>query len=213
MSLIISANTSGSSIAPLEAGTYPAICYGLVDIGWQYNEAYKKSSPKIIIMWEIPGETITIDGEEKSRVISQTYTVSLNEKATLRKDLTSWRGKDFTDEELKAFDIRSILNVPCLLNIIHKESNGRTYANISGIMKLPKGVKVPRGTMEPIIFDLDASDLDEIKELPEWIQKKIQESDTYKERLAGIGHETDDDGEYEQPGMGDYEDDELELPF
>lgn len=212
MSLIISASTGGSSIAPLEAGTYPAICYGLVDIGWQYNEAYKKSSPKLIIMWEIPGETITIDGEEKSRVISQTYTVSLNEKATLRKDLTSWRGKDFTDEELKAFDIRSILNVPCLLNIIHKESNGRTYANISGIMKLPKGVKVPRGTMEPVVFDLDTSDLDEIKELPEWIQKKIQESDTYKERLAGIGHETDGD-DYEQPGMGDYEDDELELPF
>ena len=212
MSLIISASTGGSSIAPLEAGTYPAICYGLVDIGWQYNEAYKKSSPKLIIMWEIPGETITIDGEEKSRVISQTYTVSLNEKATLRKDLTSWRGKDFTDEELKAFDIRSILNVPCLLNIIHKESNGRTYANISGIMKLPKGVKVPRGTMEPVVFDLDTSDLDEIKELPEWIQKKIQESDTYKERLAGIGHETDGD-DYEQPGIGDYEDDELELPF
>lgn len=212
MSLIISASTGGSSIAPLEAGTYPAICYGLVDIGWQYNEAYKKSSPKIIIMWEIPGETITIDGEEKSRVISQTYTVSLNEKATLRKDLTSWRGKDFTDEELKAFDIRSILNVPCLLNIIHKESNGRTYANISGIMKLPKGVKVPRGTMEPVVFDLDTSDLDEIKDLPEWIQKKIQESDTYKDRVAGIGHETDGD-DYEQPGIGDYEDDELELPF
>lgn len=212
MSLIISASTGGSSIAPLEAGTYPAICYGLIDIGWQYNEAYKKSSPKLIIMWEIPGETITIDGEEKSRVISQTYTVSLNEKATLRKDLTSWRGKDFTDEELKAFDIRSILNVPCLLNIIHKESNGRTYANISGIMKLPKGVKVPRGTMEPVVFDLDASDLDDIKELPEWIQKKIQESDTYKDRVAGIGHETDGD-DYEQPGIGDYEDDELELPF
>ena len=212
MSLIISASTGGSSIAPLEAGTYPAICYGLVDIGWQYNEAYKKSSPKLIIMWEIPGETITIDGEEKSRVISQTYTVSLNEKATLRKDLTSWRGKDFTDEELKAFDIRSILNVPCLLNIIHKESNGRTYANISGIMKLPKGVKVPRGTMEPVVFDLDTSDLDEIKDLPEWIQKKIQESDTYKDRVAGIGHETDGD-DYEQPGIGDYEDDELELPF
>lgn len=212
MSLIISASTGGSSIAPLEAGTYPAICYGLIDIGWQYNEAYKKSSPKLIIMWEIPGETITIDGEEKSRVISQTYTVSLNEKATLRKDLTSWRGKDFTDEELKAFDIRSILNVPCLLNIIHKESNGRTYANISGIMKLPKGVKVPRGTMEPVVFDLDTSDLDDIKELPEWIQKKIQESDTYKERVAGIGHETDGD-DYEQPGIGDYEDDELELPF
>ena len=212
MSLIISASTGGSSIAPLEAGTYPAIFYGLVDIGWQYNEAYKKSSPKLIIMWEIPGETITIDGEEKSRVISQTYTVSLNEKATLRKDLTSWRGKDFTDEELKAFDIRSILNVPCLLNIIHKESNGRTYANISGIMKLPKGVKVPRGTMEPVVFDLDTSDLDEIKDLPEWIQKKIQESDTYKDRVAGIGHETDGD-DYEQPGIGDYEDDELELPF
>ena len=213
MSLIISAQTSGSSFPPLEAGSYPAVCYGIVDIGKQYNENYKKSSPKIIIMWEIPGETITIDGEEKSRVISQTYTVSLNEKATLRKDLAAWRGRDFTDEELKSFDLKSILNAPCLLNIVHKESNGRTYANIGGIMQLPKGVKRPRGTLEPIIFDLDTSDLDELKELPEWIQKRITESVSYKERGAGIGHETDGDGEYEQPGMGDYEDDELELPF
>ena len=214
MSLIISAQTSGSSFPPLEAGSYPAVCYGLVDIGWQYNEAYKKSSPKLIIMWEIPGETITIDGEEKSRVISQTYTVSLNEKATLRKDLASWRGRDFTDEELKGFDIKTIVGAPCLLSIVHKESNGRTYANISGVMALPKGIKRPRGTLDEVIFDLDTSDLSEIADLPDWIQKRIFESETYKERAAGIGHEEPgDDTDYEQPGMGDYEEDELELPF
>lgn len=214
MSLIISAASGVSSFPPLEAGSYPAVCYGLVDIGWQYNEAYKKSSPKLIIMWEIPGETITIDGEEKSRVISQTYTVSLNEKATLRKDLASWRGRDFTDEELKGFDIKTIVGAPCLLSIVHKESNGRTYANISGVMALPKGIKRPRGTLDEVVFDLDTSDLSEIADLPDWIQKRIFESETYKERAAGIGHEEPDgDDEYDQPGMGDYEEDELELPF
>ena len=212
MSLIISANTSGSSIAPLEAGSYPAVCYGLVDLGYQYSEAYKKGSPKILIMWEIPSETITIDGEEKSRVISQTYTVSLNEKASLRKDLQAWRGKDFTDDELKAFDIKKLLGAPCLLNIVHKESNGRTYANIAGIMALPKGIKRPVPTLEPLVFDLDSDDLDLIKDLPEWIQNRIKESETYKERLAGIGHETGDEPAAAEPSFEDLEE-EIGLPF
>lgn len=65
----------------MEAGTYPAICYGLVDLGEQYSETYDKWSPKILILFEIPGETLEINGEEVSRTMSKSYTMSLNEKA------------------------------------------------------------------------------------------------------------------------------------
>ena len=154
MSLTTSAK-GGASIAPLEPGTYPAICYGLIDIGVQYNETYKNSSPKIIIMWEIPGETITIEGEEKPRVMSQTYTSSLNERAALRRDLALWRGRDFTEAELASFDLKTIVGVPCLLTVVQREYNGRTYANIGGVTKMAKGMERPKGTLEKVIFDLD----------------------------------------------------------
>lgn len=211
MSLITTAK-AGSSIPLLEAGTYPAICYGIVDIGVQYNETYKNSSPKLIISWEIPGETITIDGEEKPRVMSQTYTNSLSERSALRRDLVLWRGKEFTDAELAGFNLGNILGVPCLLTVIHTQRGDRTYANIGGIMKLPKSMEKPKGSLPQMTFDLDTDPLDKISELPEWIQERIKKSETYKERLAGKGNGgedlTDEDGY-----LTEIFDEDGDLPF
>lgn len=205
-------NKGGNRISPIEAGTHPAICYGLIDLGMQYNEKYKNSSQKVLIMWELPDEKIEIDGELKSRIISQTYTCSLNEKAVLRKDLASWRGRDFTDEELAAFDLRTIVGVPCLLSIIHKEYNGSPYANVGGIMKMPKGMPPIVQTMDSIIFDLDSSPLEDMDKLPGWIQKRIMASETYKERVDGAGDKTGDEASEYQNELTELEDDG-ELPF
>lgn len=211
MSLTTSAK-GGASIAPLEPGTYPAICYGLIDIGVQYNETYKNSSPKVIIMWEIPGETITIEGEKKPRVMSQIYTSSLNERAALRRDLALWRGRDFTEAELASFDLKTIVGVPCLLTVVQREYNGRTYANIGGVTKMAKGMEKPKGTLEKVIFDLDTDPLGKIDELPEWIQERIKKSETYKDRVAGIGSGGEDvpdtDGFFDE-----IDDADGELPF
>ena len=65
MSLYASASGE-SAIAPIDAGTYPAVCYGLIDIGLQWSETYRKSSPKVVILWELPTEKIEIGGEEKA---------------------------------------------------------------------------------------------------------------------------------------------------
>lgn len=208
MSLTVTAKT-GPSIAPLEPGTYRAVCYGLIDIGLQYNEVYKSAANKVIIIWEIPDETIIIDGEEKPRVMSQTYTASLSERAALRRDLELWRGRKFTDEELAGFDLKSIVGAPCLLTVVHRENNGRVYANIGAVAKLAKGMERPHGTIEPMVFNLDSDPLEKMEQLPEWIQERIKKSVTYQDRLAGIGH--GDDGEYEDPELVEL--DEADLPF
>ena len=183
MSLTVNANPT-SSISPIPEGTYLGVCNMLVDLGVQYNETYKSSSRKVLIGWEIPEETFTVDGEEKPRVLSKRYTASLDERATLRQDLAAWRGRDFTPEELAAFDLRNIVGASCLINVIHKESNGKTYANISSIMALPKGMK--KGTLsEPAtVFDLDSCTLSDIDNLPKWIAEIVKKSQTYEEKMA-----------------------------
>lgn len=183
MSLTVNA-TEGTGIQPIAEGTYLAICNMLVDLGLQYNETYKNSSRKVLIGWEIPEETYEYDGEVHRKNLSKRYTASLSERATLRQDLASWRGRDFTQEELAAFDLRNIVGASCLINVIHKESNGKTYANISSIMALPKGMK--KGTLaEPaIVFDLDTDDLSAIDSLPNWIGEIVKKSQTYEEKMA-----------------------------
>ena len=205
MSLTLSENTK-PSIPLLEEGTYPAICFLMVDLGLQYNETFGKNAKKIAIGWELPGETITIDGVEQPRTFINVYTASLNSKGNLRRDLKAWRGRDFTLEELKAFDLKSIIGVPCLIGVIHNEaSNGNTYVNLSSISRLPKGFAVPEGRLSHVIYDIDENDPREIANLPNWMQEMITKSQSYIDR---INSDTEAGKVVELPG-----DDEEGLPF
>lgn len=199
MSLTISEKKE-SSVPLLEPGTYPAVCCMLIDLGMQYSESFKTSARKVLIGWEIVGETVSIGGEEQARTFSKIYTASLNEKATLRKDLNAWRGRPFTDQELEAFDMRKIVGTPCLLTIIHNTAtNGNVYANLAGVASLPKGYPKPALTVSPTIYDIDESDPAVVDTLPKWIGDKIKMSSSYQERLdsAQTFHELppeEDDG-------------------
>ena len=204
MSLKISESGSNNSIPILEEGTYAAVCYMLVDLGLQYNKNYGNSSRKVLIGWEIADEYVEVDGEKKPRVFSARYTASLNEKAVLRKDLAAWRGRAFTEAELSEFNLCNIVGAPCMIQIIHNESsNGKTYANLASIMKLPKGMAVPQMTLEPIIYDIDESVPADVDKLPEWIATTIKSSESYQQRLraesggASKMYDLDDEAESE----------------
>lgn len=183
MSLTVNAN-GGSNLPPVSEGTHLAVCNMLVDLGLQTSEVYKNTSRKVLIGWEIPGETIKTEDGEHPRTLSKRYTASLNESANLRQDLAAWRGRDFTSEELEAFDLRNIIGKSCLLNVIHKESNGKTYANISSIMALPKGMEKGVLSGKPTVFDLDSDPLSAVEELPKWIADIVIKSQTYQDKLV-----------------------------
>lgn len=182
MSLTVN-GSSATSIEPIEEGTHLGVCNMLVDLGMQYNETYKNSSRKVLIGWEIPDETIELDDGPHPRQISKRYTASLNEKSTLRSDLAAWRGRDFTPEELAAFDLRNIVGASCLINVIHKESNGKTYANIGNIMALPKGMAKGKLSEPAVIFDLDTDPVEDVDKLQKWIGDIIKKSETYQQRI------------------------------
>ena len=181
MSLYASAESSGTKYPPLEAGTYLARAYGLIDLGMQHSDAYDKDQHKILIMWELPTETIETESGTDTRVLSKQYTCSLSDNANLRKDLEAWRGKKFTEDELRGFDLRKVIGVPCQLSVVPTEKNGKTYTNIGAVVSIPKGTSVPEGTHSKIIFDLDEEGAFQAMEiLPEWIQARIKESENYK---------------------------------
>ena len=97
---IIAKAGSENKIKPLEAGTYLAVCSGLIDLGIQYNEKFDKKIHKVLIIWDIVDEFIEVDGKKQPRKLSKEYGLSLHKKAALRKDLEAWRNKTFTEQEL-----------------------------------------------------------------------------------------------------------------
>ena len=185
---IIVKESQGGGFAPLEAGSYRAICYGIVVLGTTYNPAFDNTQTKILFLWELPDERITIDGEDKPRAISESYTLSLNEKANLRAMLESWRGKAFSEEELQGFDITNVLKAPCLVSTkIMTSKQGKEFAKISSVTRLPKGMEVPKDTENPtVVFDItnNACPLEMMDMLPEWVQNRIKESVEYKTRTT-----------------------------
>jgi len=180
MSLIISASGGGNfpERKPLEAGAYAAVCDMIVDLGVQPSPG-GQFAPKrsVMLRFQIPSERVEItrDGQTKSlpAVISRTLGLSLNEKATLRQLLQSWRGRAFTPEELKAFDLGKVVGKPAFINVTHAVKGDRTYANLTSIMPLPKGMPAPALEGEALVYSIDAPDPDVLNKLPQWVQDKI----------------------------------------
>jgi hypothetical protein len=142
MPIIATANSDkGKDFDPAPPGVHQAVCVDVVDLGvlqvkWQGEV---KEQHKIRIAWQI-GETRD-DG--KPFLVNKRYTLSLHEKANLRKDLESWRGKPFTAEECAGFDIEKLLDKNCLLNIQHTPPrDGKVYANVVSIMPTLKSMPV-----------------------------------------------------------------------
>lgn len=162
---------------PIEAGAYIARCVQIIDLGDQYNELADKYARKVMLTFEIPSERVEVNGESKPRLMSKTYTLSLNEKATLRKDLESWYGAlDFP------FDIRRVMGLPCTINVVSKKSKtGNEYSVIGSVGRPMKGIPVPAQETESLVYDIDGEDaLEAVEKLPEWIAKTIKESPSYK---------------------------------
>lgn len=137
MTLIIK-DKSNNEAFEITEDQHLAVCIGVFDIGEGVSEyqGVKSISEGIMIRWEVE-ELINVDGEYngKHKTVNKTYTKSLGEKSTLRRDLIQWRGKEFTEEELQGFNIETIITVPCLLSI-GRTAGGRS--KVLSVAKLPK---------------------------------------------------------------------------
>jgi hypothetical protein len=73
-----------------------------------------------------------------------------------------------------------MLGAPCLLSVIHADSNGKTYANIAGVMSVPKGTTVPDQSNPAVSYDVENGRDAVYTKLPDWIKNIIEESKEFK---------------------------------
>lgn len=200
----------GGDFQILDPGTYPAVCTQIVGIGPQATPWGEKE--KVKIRFETPSErTQWTDGDGVERegpmVIWASYTCSLSEKANLRKDLESWRGREFSADELKEFDLDAILGKPCMISVAHRKGdNGRTYANITSISRLMKGIPVPQAEGDLVSFDFWSHTQEQFDALPEWLRKQIDDG----KKLADLQESrVSDYNELNPPPTDGFEDTEI----
>jgi len=167
-------------------GTHPGRCISIVDLGTG-PETYKGETNirrTINITWELPKQSIEIDGELKPMRLSKKFTASLDPKAVLRKFLDSWIAP--TAEQLKSFNPETLLGKECLVTVGHyTNGRGEQAAGVNGVSSLPEGMEVPATGTELMAFDPSKPGINWDK-LLDWQKERVQQSQEYKAGAKSI---------------------------
>jgi len=67
----------------------------------------------------------------------------------------------------------NVLGKPAFVNITHAVKGEKTYANLTSIMPLPKGMPAPTLEGESLWYSVESPDAAVFDKLPAWIQDKI----------------------------------------
>lgn len=192
MSLIVKYEERDNAYVKVPTGMHLACCYRIIDLGTHTSEweGRAKINRKIVIQWEIHSEddqgnpTVTANGDPLSQ--HQTYTLSLGEKATLRQHLASWRGRDFTKEELRGFELKNLLGVWAMITIASRiGKNGKEYRNVVSVSPVPASLK--KAGLPPIfnrleMFNTERPDMEMFESLREYWKQQITESHEWQAR-------------------------------
>jgi len=184
MGFVVS-DSGGGDFKQTPAGVHVGRCFKLVDLGTQEEEyqGEMKLLPKLAVYWELHGDDelgnpLMLDNGEPM-VIWKEYTKSLGKKSRLRADLESWRGRQFTENELKGFDVSKLVGAYCMVNVTHQQSaQGKTYAKVASLTPLPSVIAKakPMAILTNVIFDLDNFDSKVFETFHEKLREKINNS-------------------------------------
>jgi hypothetical protein len=161
-----------------DAGSYLGRCISVIDLGTQTTtwEGQTKQQHKVILNFELFGEDSqgVLEIDSKPLAVYKRYTLSNHEKSTLMVDLKSWKGKEV---ELP-LDLNKLLGQFAMVNVIHNEYQGKTYANIGGLSQVPTVLAkagFPKGFNEPFLFDLSKHPVN-FDKVWAWQQEMIKKS-------------------------------------
>lgn len=153
MALIVKDDGQGD-FEKAPTGVNAAVCCGVYDIGIQTGGNYGDKHQAIVCF--------ELEGTEGGRVcLSKFYNLSFAPKSNLRKDLQSWRGKAYSEEEAQqGIDLEKLFGRACGITVMDEKKGDKEIQRITSISQLPKGMP----TLQPTLT-----------EMPEWIKKKIDE--------------------------------------
>ncbi len=198
MSDSITAKGSDAKFKPHPEGQYVGQCVDTIDLGEKVESGPdwpEKLTHKCVIVFRTGEKNDNGDFID----VSREFTVSMGEKANLRKFLEQWRGKPYAASQVEeGVPLHKLTGQQALLTISHKvSSNGRTYSNITACVGVPK--QMADGAR--VYTDYKRADF--------WEERKKSYLEDARRFKSDNEHNPDDDGEL--PAAAGQDDDD--LPF
>ena len=147
--------------------------------------------------------------------VKKDYTLSWGDKANLRLDLQSWRGKPFSQEEMRRFDLKNVLGVWCMLNVFERpaKTGDKIFTNVDSVSPVPSMIKkngYPDPHNETVIFNLKEFDLEVFNKFHDYLKQKIMLSPEYQ-KLNTVDRDAEEELN-RQPQAPDFVDED-DIPF
>jgi len=141
---VVTAKNTSVEFTPHPEGQFAAVCVDCIDMG-ERLKSFKGEDPYIANEVALVFQTGEVNEAGRVHEVTKEMTLSMGKKANLRGFLESWRGKSYTEDEArKGIELHKLVGHPALISVEHKVSQaGRTYALISSIAPLPKGLPAP----------------------------------------------------------------------
>ena len=195
--------------ALLPVDSYPARVVQIIDLGLQDGGEWKGEKKKPVNKLHITYELVDCfmvdkDGnelEDKPRWLSEELNMF---SPDADKAKCNQRYNAIDPECLHDYDWAAIVGSSCSVMVAHKESKGKTYANVGLVTPYVVTKRNPELVdlvNDAKVFNLEEPDMDVFDALPQWIKDKIMANLEFKgsplqEALFGS---TDDEEEEELP--------------
>lgn len=135
---------SSGNFVPAPAGLQRAVMCDVIDLGlvessFTNDKGEKKVAHKIRLVWQSENPHPETG---KPLLVMAALTLSLHEKATLRKYIESIIGRPLTKaEEDAGYPVESLIGTTSLLNVVHNTEGENVFANVASIAPLYKGME------------------------------------------------------------------------
>lgn len=117
---------NNNEFEPCPEYTGKAVCVDVTPLRKLQSQYGERNVFKIVFEVDAKKEDGTRYG-----VWSTNFSPTLNEKASLRKFLRAWFGRDLTAAELEDFDTETLIGKPAQIVVVHEHKDGKVYANIA----------------------------------------------------------------------------------
>lgn len=149
-------------------GTFQAELARIYYVGTQENKFNPEApQPKIIFVFELDEPMLESDG---NHILSTTVTYSLNEKSGLTKLLKPVMGSAYPDKPGQQLDIDALVGLKVMVTVSHTHKDEKTYANIAGLARLPRGMQPFAATLDSFSWSCDDTNDPNIDKVPQWVK-------------------------------------------
>jgi hypothetical protein len=168
-------------------GNHPARIYELIEIGTVEGSwmGQPKMNHNVRVSFEFPTKKFVFNEEKGAQpfVLSREMSLSLGEKANLRKIVEAVEGRKLTDAEAVNYDVLTIVGKPLLVTVSHTEPNqeGIQYANATTFSAVIEGLTVAP-LYNPIrVLTYGEWNSETFNSLPDFLKEKMVKTPEYQQ--------------------------------